>query len=227
MKKILIGFYLLVIVGIFICISNSDIFGSENSKAVAAGEKIYTENCLSCHGETGKGEAANVGTALNNQHFLSSVSDKDLYNYVKYGRENTAMPAYGPRFSETELKNLVAFMRDWQTKEIEFEAPVTVSGDPVHGMEQYNLYCLNCHGDAGEGKPKMGTVLSNPQYLKYTTDKQIWIAAAYGREDTRMGPSLKGLEGARQLSRADIADIVSYIRTLKPKDQPQNDYLEP
>ena len=51
----------------------------------------------------------------------------------------------------------------------------------------------------GAGKFKMGTALSNPQYLKYTTDKQIWIGTAYGREDTRMGPSLKGLEGVRQL----------------------------
>lgn len=125
------------------------------------------------------------------------------------------MPAYGPRLSDKELKNLVAFIRDWQTKEIEFDVPKTISGDPERGTAQFNLYCLNCHGEAGIGKEKMGTALSNPQYLKYTTDKQIWIDLTYGREETRMGPSLKGLDGARQLKEKDINDIVTYIRSLE------------
>jgi cytochrome c oxidase cbb3-type subunit 3 len=217
MKKILIGFYILVIIGIIVCISNSHIFDSKNTKSVAAGEKIYNKNCLVCHGETGKGEGSKAGTAINNQHFLSSVSDKDLNNYVKYGREGTGMPAYGSRMSEKDLNNLVAFMRNWQTQEIAFNVPKKISGDPERGKEQYNLYCLNCHGEAGAGKLKMGTVLSNPVYLKYTTDKQIWIVTAFGREETRMGPSLKGLEGARQLKEKDISDIVTYIRSLQEK----------
>lgn len=217
MKKILIGTYILIIIGIIFCIGNSGLFNSENSKAIAAGEKVYNQNCLTCHGETGKGEGSKAGTAVNNQHFLSSVSDKDLYNYVKYGRDGTGMPAYGPRLSEKDLKNLVAFMRDWQTEEIDFDVPKAISGDPLRGEKQYNLYCLNCHGEAGAGKLKMGTALTNPLYLKYTTDKQIWIDIAYGREETRMGPSLKGLEGARQLKEKDISDIVAYIRSLEKK----------
>jgi mono/diheme cytochrome c family protein len=217
MKKILIGFYLLVIIVIVICISNSNIFDSKNAKTVTAGEKVYTKNCIACHGNTGKGEGSKAGTSINNQQFLSSVSNKDIYNYVKYGREGTGMPAYGPRVSEKDLNNLVAFMRDWQKEEIKFDVPKTISGDPEQGLKQYKLYCLNCHGEAGAGKLKMGTVLSNPSYLKYTTDKQIWIETAYGRDETRMGPSLKGLDGVRQLKKADISDIVTYIRSLEKK----------
>ncbi|HLO11467.1 MAG TPA: c-type cytochrome [Pseudoneobacillus sp.] len=217
MKKILIGSYILIIIGIIVCINNSHLFEGNSSKAVAAGEKLYKKNCLVCHGETGKGEGANAGTAINSQKFLSSVSDKDLYNYVKYGREGTGMPAYGPRLSEKQLTNLVAFMRDWQTEEMKFDVPKTIAGDLERGKAQYNLYCLNCHGEAGAGKLKMGTALANPQYLKYTSDKQIWISTAYGREETRMGPSLKGLEGARQLKKEDITDIVTYIRSLEKK----------
>ncbi|MEH7301627.1 c-type cytochrome [Neobacillus drentensis] len=217
MKKILIGSYILIIIGIIVCINNSHLFEGNSSKAVTAGEKLYKKNCLVCHGETGRGEGANAGTAINSQKFLSSVSDKDLYNYVKYGREGTGMPAYGPRLSEKELTNLVAFMRDWQTEEMKFDVPKTIAGDLERGKAQYNLYCLNCHGEAGAGKLKMGTALANPQYLKYTSDKQIWISTAYGREETRMGPSLKGLEGARQLKKEDITDIVTYIRSLEQK----------
>ncbi|MEH7335467.1 c-type cytochrome [Neobacillus drentensis] len=217
MKKILIGSYILIITGIIFCIGNSDFFNSKNSKSIAAGEKVYNKNCLICHGKTGKGEGLKVGTAINNQHLLSSVSNKDLYNYVKFGREATTMPAYGSSLSEKDLKNLVAFLRDWQTEEIKFNAPKTFSGNPEKGKKKYNMYCLTCHGEAGSGKQKMGTALSNPMYLKYTTNKQIWIDIAYGREETRMGPSLKGLDGARQLKEKDISDIVSYIRSWEKK----------
>jgi mono/diheme cytochrome c family protein len=217
MKKILYGLYSIIIIGIIICIINSGIFSSENAEEIAAGEKIYNKQCLICHGENGKGEGKNAGTAINNQQYLNTVSDKDIYNSVKHGREGTGMPSYGPRLSEDELNNVVTYIRNWQTEEIQFDVPKTVAGDVVNGEKLYNVYCMNCHGEGGSGKLKMGTALSNPQYLKYTTDKQIWISTAYGRDDTRMAATLKGLNGVRQLKKEEITDIVTYIRSLEAK----------
>lgn len=217
MKKILYGLYPIIIIGIIICIINSGIFSSKNSKAIAAGEIIYQKHCLICHGDNGKGEGKNAGTAINNQQYLNTVNDKDIFNSVKFGREGTGMPSYGPRLSDDDLNNVVAYIRNWQSEEIEFDVPKTISGNPVNGEKLYNLYCINCHGEAGAGKLKMGTALSNPQYLKYITDKQIWIGTAYGRDDTRMAPSLKGLDGVRQLKEEEITDIVTYIRSLEGK----------
>jgi mono/diheme cytochrome c family protein len=217
MKKILYGLYIVIIIGIIICIVNSDIFTRKNSEAIAAGEKIYNKQCLICHGENGKGEGKNAGTAINNQQYLSAFSDIDIFNSVKFGREGTGMPSYGPRLSEDELNNVVAYIRNWQSEEIDFEVPKTIAGNIVNGEKLYNLYCINCHGEAGSGKLKMGTALSNPQFLKFTTDKQIWIGTAYGRDDTRMAASLKGLDGVRQLEKEEITDIVTYIRSLEAK----------
>jgi len=227
MKKLLYGLYILIIIGIIICISNSDIFNSQKAQAVSAGEEVYQQQCLICHGETGKGEGKNAGTAINNQNYLSAVTDKDIFNSIKHGREGTAMPPYGPRLSDEDLTNLVAYIRNWQSKEIEFDVPETIAGDRVNGEKLYSLYCLSCHGESGAGKLKMGTSLANPQFLKDTTDKQLWIWTAYGREDTRMGPSLKGQEGVRQLEEEEISDIVSYIRSIELKDQRPSDYLKP
>jgi mono/diheme cytochrome c family protein len=215
MKKILYGLYIVIIIGIIICIVNSNIFSSKNGKAIAAGEKIYNKQCLICHGENGKGEGKNAGTAINNQQYLNTVNDNDIFNSVKFGREGTGMPSYGPRLSDEELNNVVAYIRNWQSEEINFEAPKTIAGNIVNGEKLYNLYCINCHGEAGSGKLKMGTALANPQYLKYTTDKQIWISTAYGRDGTRMAPTLEGLDGVRQLQEKEITDIVTYIRSLE------------
>src|SRR5687767_8828692 len=130
MKKILYGLYTIIIIGIIICIINSGNFSSENAEAVAAGEKIYQKQCLICHGDNGKGEGKNAGTSINNQQYLNSVSDKDIYNSVKFGREGTGMPSYGPRLTEKELNNVVAYIRNWQSEEIEFEVPKSIAGNP-------------------------------------------------------------------------------------------------
>ena len=215
MKKVLIGLYLIVTVGIFILLLSTSLKEKEN-KVLSAGEQIYKQQCISCHGDTGKGEGVKAGTALNNQHFLNTVSDKDLKNTIKNGRTGTQMPSY-QSISKKDLSNLVAYIRDWQTDRIKLSAPTNMKGDGKNGLRLYKTYCLTCHGENAAGMDKMGPSLSNAEYLKYTTDKQIWISTAYGRENTRMGPSLKGLEGVRQLKEKEITDIVSYIRSLQKK----------
>ena len=217
-KQLLIGIYLLIVIlGVTVFISTNG-FKGKNFEAVQAGEKIYNQECLICHGETGKGEGKNVGTSISSQVFLNSVSDEDLYNYVKYGRPEAAMPAYGTRISEEQLQNVVAFMRNWQNENTKFDVPEKITGSIAEGEKVYNRSCIQCHGEEGAGKQKMGTALSHPLHLKYTTDKQIWIGTAYGREGTRMAPSLKGLDGVRQLSKQQISDVVVYIRSLENKD---------
>ncbi|MDQ6599615.1 c-type cytochrome [Bacillus salipaludis] len=216
MKKLFVGVFALILIAAAF-LGKGVIPVHKDTKAIAAGEKIYRQHCLACHGQTGKGEGTKVGTAINNQQFLGTVTNRDLYEYVKSGRNGTDMPAYRTILSEKDLNQLVTFIRSWQTDQIKFAAPKTISGNIERGEKQYNLYCLNCHGEAGTGKLKMGTALSNPQYLKFTSNKQIWISTAYGREGTRMGPSLKGLDGVRQLKKEDIMDIVSYIRSLEKK----------
>jgi mono/diheme cytochrome c family protein len=214
-KKVLIGLYLIIIVGIFVLLLSNN-YQQKKNKVVSAGAEVYQRQCTSCHGKLGKGEGANVGTALNNQHFLSSVTDEDLKKYISYGRSGTEMPGY-KSFSDKDLDNLVAFIRNWQTEEIKMSAPKVISGNIENGVRLYKLYCLTCHGENAAGMQKMGPSLSSPEYLKYTSDKQLWITTAYGREGTRMGPSLKGLDGVKQLKEQEITDIVSYIRSLAKK----------
>jgi cytochrome c oxidase cbb3-type subunit III len=213
MKKIILGLSFFIIVILIIAIGSS----KDNTQNAYAqeGEKMYAQMCAACHGETGLGEGEFSGTALNNQQFLSSVSDEDIFNYIKFGRVEALMPEYGSVLEDEEINKLTAYVRDWQHKDIKFEVPDKIEGDPEKGKNLYGLYCLSCHGESGQGKKAMGTALGNPDYLKHTTDEQIWIATAYGRDETRMGPSLKGLEGVRQLKKQDISDIISYIRDLQ------------
>lgn len=215
MKKVILGLSIVIIVILIMAINSLTSKNNTQNAYAQEGEKIYVEKCASCHGATGLGEAEFSGTALNNQQFLSSVSDEDIFNYIKYGRVEALMPEYGSVLKDEDIKKLTAYVRNWQKKEIRFEVPDKIAGDPEKGKNLYGLYCLSCHGESGRGKKKMGTALGNPEYLQHSTDEQIWIATAYGRDETRMGPSLKGLEGVRQLKKQDISDIIIYIRGLQ------------
>lgn len=221
MKKLLIplGAIMIVLIISRIIFEQST---KEERAFIEQGAKLYNQLCLNCHGENGQGEGELPGTNLNNRNFLNTYSNDDLYNQIMAGRVAARMPEYGSILSETEINQLVSLIRSWQTESIDLEAPTAFNGDSVNGGKLYELYCANCHGLTGSGLNSTAAALGNPDFLDYTTDEQIWKSAAYGRENTRMGPSLKGLTGVRQLDEQQITDIVSYIRReLKAKYDPE------
>ncbi|MFQ5873831.1 MAG: c-type cytochrome, partial [Dehalococcoidia bacterium] len=71
----------------------------------------------------------------------------------------------------------------------------------------------SCHGRDGRGNLGMGPALNNQTFLRVVSDGFLWEAIAKGRRDTPMFPSLKGLDGVRQLSPEEVNDLVAFIRS--------------
>jgi mono/diheme cytochrome c family protein len=212
MNKTLLSLGVIILLIILVMMLFFEIPNKEEQAFIENGERLYSQLCLACHGENGKGEGEMPGTALNNQHFLNTYADEDIFYQIKDGRFDARMPEYGSILSETEINQLVSFIRSWQTETLTLEVPTAFDGDPLNGGKLYDLYCANCHGLTGSGLNATAIALGNPDFQRHTTDEQIWISAAYGREETRMGPSLEGLSGVRQLNEQQITDIVTYIR---------------
>jgi hypothetical protein len=55
------------------------------------GQTIYDSNCIICHGHNGEGS---IAINLNNRDFLRTASDRFLYQTIRNGRYNTAMPSW-------------------------------------------------------------------------------------------------------------------------------------
>lgn len=91
----------------------------------ADGRRLFRELCAECHGEDGEGVKA---PALHNQEFLGAATNGYLLGTVTLGRRGTPMPSWGigsqkhRRLAAGERKDLVAFIRSWQTAVIRSEA---------------------------------------------------------------------------------------------------------
>jgi cytochrome c6 len=73
----------------------------------------YKAKCAGCHGADGKGSTA-AGKALGAHDFgsdeVTKMSDTDLTTIVTAGKNK--MPAYGKSLKDTDIKDLVAYVRE-------------------------------------------------------------------------------------------------------------------
>lgn len=184
-------------------------------ESIARGEVLYNKSCIQCHGENGQGREVGNATSLNNQEFLNVASDEFLIETITKGRSGTQMPGFGDQFSNDEIKDIVHFIKAWRTEEIDMPTPNTISGDPNLGRKIYLANCASCHGITASGELTNGPSLINQDFLEAATEEFIWDTTAYGRSNTPMGPSLKGLDGIRQLTEKEISALVVYLKSNK------------
>ncbi|MGD0186748.1 MAG: cytochrome-c oxidase, cbb3-type subunit III [Roseiarcus sp.] len=76
---------------------------------VAAGQKIFANNCAPCHGDDGKGNVAMGSANLTDGLQLYGGDIKDLTQTIAYAR-NSTMPAWGARLDPVTIKSLTVFV---------------------------------------------------------------------------------------------------------------------
>jgi mono/diheme cytochrome c family protein len=180
------------------------------------GHTLYAQHCAICHGVEGQGRARGNATALNNLDFLAWGSDAFLQTTIAWGRRGTEMPGWareaGGPLDADDIRALVAFLRTWHQDLSKPPTPRVGRGDAARGRQLYEMACANCHGWEGRGELGMGPALNNQDFLAAADDAFLWATIAYGRRETPMFPSLRGLGGVRQFTAAEIDDLVAYLR---------------
>jgi mono/diheme cytochrome c family protein len=127
------------------------------SRNIEEGAAIFDANCRTCHGPQGKGveglaPAINTAAMFNGQRleevgFAGTVEDY-LEGTISAGRpvpsEGTNYPQRMPTWSQEyggplrpdQIKNVVAFIMNWQSRALaEAEAPTPVPSEPVVGTD--------------------------------------------------------------------------------------------
>jgi len=71
----------------------------------------YSANCAACHGPQGLG---GIGPALQENEFVQIHNNAELFLFLQEGRPDTSMAGFEGRLSDSELADMVAFLRLWQ-----------------------------------------------------------------------------------------------------------------
>lgn len=88
---------------------------SQLDSLAESGERLWNQNCSSCHGLNGEGGS---GPALNSKQFLESATDEQTSTFIAVGVPGTAMGSYsqdfaGPLTSE-QIKAITVYLRTWE-----------------------------------------------------------------------------------------------------------------
>ena len=89
------------------------IFGLSLQAAPAsdAGGDLFKQKCSMCHGADGKGYAALKTPDFTDPRVQASLTDKQITETIKNGKPGTAMPAFGGKLSDDQVKSLVTYIR--------------------------------------------------------------------------------------------------------------------
>ncbi|MBI4670328.1 MAG: c-type cytochrome [Chloroflexi bacterium] len=177
------------------------------AESAARGVILYKDYCAECHGANGEGE---IGPALNEKRFLSKAHDAVLFDIIRDGVPNSAMPSWGQArggpLTDQQVLDLVAFLRGWEpTAPLGKTADATP--DPKRGADIYFATCIACHGKDGKGTARVPVALNDQEKLARHDNAWFFEVISKGRLDKGM-PTW-----GKVLSPKQINDIIAHLRT--------------
>jgi len=195
--------------------------GSLRPNEVLVFGTLYQQNCAGCHGEQGRGGAA---IALNSPVYLEIADDATIRRATAQGVPGTAMPAFaqssGGMLTDKQISAIVAGIRSsWNKHDSLDPAPPSYTaftpGDPQHGANVYDTYCLSCHGAAGRGGSHGGSIVDE-SFLNLVSDQYLRTIVIVGRPELG-APDWRGNVPSKPMSQQEVSDVVAWLSAQRAK----------
>jgi cytochrome c oxidase cbb3-type subunit III len=198
---------------------------------------LFGTNCSACHGDD-----ASIGPSISveNPLYLAVVPKDFLKKVIADGIKGTAMPGFakanGGDLTDEQIDILVNDLAGKAATQQTAESNKTSSGsnlppysaplgDADRGSEAYNQYCAGCHGQAGEGGKKAGSIV-NPDYLHLVSDQYLRSVIIAGRPELGM-PNYQEFVKDHPMSPEDIANVVAWLASHRHNASEANAAVSP
>lgn len=186
------------------------------------GEALYKMFCIACHTDGKESYFDEIFNrtipSIKNPSFLKTADEKYIKKILEDGRTGTQMTSWKTTaggLTEEEINKIIVYItKDRPAAKPERFDFARYKTDLKRGEELFNVRCALCHGEKGQGGEGMlGLNLRNP-VVQGADPEFLAITVRDGRSETPMPPFGKKGVG---LTDQDIADVVSYVKTLSKK----------
>ena len=184
-------------------------------ESIAEGSTVYRRRCAPCHGADAKGgppkeDYLKAPPNLIDDTYDHGSSDGEVFFVIKNGvPPELVMDGWGERLSDTEIWNIVNYLRDTAKKSKAGQTPKTAK-DGIYTDEQaqrgqvvYQEKCSACHGDDLSGGG-FAPALAADAFLAVWAEKKL--KALSGAIKDTMPADKPG-----SLSAETNADVVAYL----------------
>jgi len=189
--------------------------------AVMGFEQLYAHNCAGCHGGDGK---LGASLPLNVPVYLEWVGKNNLIEITSEGVAGTTMPAFvdsaGGTLTKQQIESLVVQMlAKWGQPDAAKDVPLPSyrgsAGNPANGAAAYQTFCASCHGKAGKGGAKAGSIVDGA-YLSLISDQALRTLVVAGRQDLGM-PDWRGYVKGRSMTAQEVDDVVAWLTSQRQR----------
>lgn len=94
-----------------ITIDENTVVFDDSPAAIAAGQSIFSTNCVACHAADGGG---GVGSNLTDEYWKHGGSINDIFKIIKYGFLEKQMPSWQDQLSPEEMQQVSSFIKTLQ-----------------------------------------------------------------------------------------------------------------
>lgn len=196
--------------------------GNEDELAAPSDFKtLFASNCSGCHGANGR---QGPGRVLNDPLYLTVSTRENIHRTIAHGRPGTLMPAFassnGGPLTDKQIDILVdGIETNWGRP---FDPKGTMlpaydgtgfTGDVTRGKKLFVRGCFACHAKGGVAGP-----VNDATYMSLSSNQNLRTSIIVGRPDfpgVQM-PDYRSLKAGHALDNQDIADLVSYLASLRP-----------